>query len=308
VRLKTDIIDTASVLGDIMSLRIRDYTVIASGERRTGVIAQELIQTHPDMVHLDPKDPFGYYAVDDYNPWKTIKSVQELALALNDAGLINATSTYASTTTEFAESHSRFVDIVKSVLEKLGLAIKDGAASLKEVVVSKFTAKTARIEQLEMVDKATGKIYCAWIENGVWKKTEGLCDEAVANDTNDTNDTNDFPSSFESDTDGFSSSGTGTTLNTAADTAATNTAAIVDIATATNMAADSGTDTAAAESTIGDSTTAGDPTTAAAAAIIDRADLMNGSDSATDADTANDASTISSDTSLNAAEGPAGGE
>jgi len=233
------------------------------------------------------------------------QKITVLDLSLSDAGLINATSTYASTTTEFAESHSRFVDIVKSVLEKLGLAIKDGVASLKEVVVSKFTAKTARIEQLEMVDKVTGKVYCTWIENGVWEKTEGLCDEALADDTNDTND---FPSSFESDADGSSSNGTGITLNTATDTAATDTAAIADIATATDMTADSGTDSAAAESTIGDSTTVGDLTTAAAAAIIDSADLMNGSDSATDTDTANDTSTISSDTSLSAAEGPIGGE
>jgi len=31
---------------------------------------------------------------------------------------------------------------------------------------------------MEMVDSATGDIYCTWIQNGEWQKTKGACDNA----------------------------------------------------------------------------------------------------------------------------------
>ena len=56
----------------------------------------------------------------------------------------------------------------------MGLTIENGIAFLKEITVDKFTAKTARLEKIEMVDKATGEIYCTWVENGEWIKEKGL--------------------------------------------------------------------------------------------------------------------------------------
>jgi len=74
-RLKKDIVDTGPALPGLGDMRVRDYTVRSSNERLTGVIAQELIKTHPDMVHVGPK---GYYTVDQPNPWKLVKAIQEL--------------------------------------------------------------------------------------------------------------------------------------------------------------------------------------------------------------------------------------
>lgn len=74
-RLKKDIVDTVSALPWIGDMRIRDFTLKATGERKTGVIAQEMLTKTPDMVHLG-KD--GFYTVDDPNPWKLVKAIQEL--------------------------------------------------------------------------------------------------------------------------------------------------------------------------------------------------------------------------------------
>ena len=61
-------------------MRVRDYTIKASGERTTGVIAQEMIWKHPDMVHMGAE---GMYGVEAPNVWLLVKAIQELN-ATND--------------------------------------------------------------------------------------------------------------------------------------------------------------------------------------------------------------------------------
>ena len=55
-------------------MHIRDFVMKASGESGTGVIAQEVKQIHPEMVHMGSN---GYYTVDMPNPWKLVKAIQE---------------------------------------------------------------------------------------------------------------------------------------------------------------------------------------------------------------------------------------
>jgi len=107
---------------------------------------------------------------------------------------------------------------VKNILKSLGLAIQDGVASLKEVVADRFTTKTARVEQLEMVDKATGEVNCTWIENGVWEKTEGACENEVENVIGNDSQGSSGSSSENSASDtvadrGFGNDGTATNAN-----------------------------------------------------------------------------------------------
>jgi len=75
--------DTAWTCSSDIRLKenIKDYTVIASGDNKTGVIAQEIIEKYPELVH---KDNDGYYMVDGINTWKLVKAIQELK-AENDA-------------------------------------------------------------------------------------------------------------------------------------------------------------------------------------------------------------------------------
>jgi hypothetical protein len=73
-RLKGDIQDSESALPWIDDMRVRDFTVKATDEQRTGVVAQEVALKHPEMVH---ENVDGFYSVDEPNPWILVKALQE---------------------------------------------------------------------------------------------------------------------------------------------------------------------------------------------------------------------------------------
>ncbi|MGV2130491.1 tail fiber domain-containing protein [Agrobacterium vitis] len=73
-RLKREIHDASSVSEWISTFRIRDFIWNATGEQRTGVIAQEVQKLHPEMVHAGDD---GMLRVDEPSPWLLIKAVQE---------------------------------------------------------------------------------------------------------------------------------------------------------------------------------------------------------------------------------------
>jgi Chaperone of endosialidase len=81
VRLKKDIVDTGDALAWLGTMRIRDFTLRATGERRTGVIAQEMMKVHPEMVRMGAT---GFYQADVPDAWKLIKAIQELKAANDD--------------------------------------------------------------------------------------------------------------------------------------------------------------------------------------------------------------------------------
>ena len=73
--MKTNITDTLSVLDYFLGLPIKDYDVIASGDRFTGVIAQELLADYPELVVMGED---GYYGVKEIRSWKFVKVIQEI--------------------------------------------------------------------------------------------------------------------------------------------------------------------------------------------------------------------------------------
>ena len=74
-RLKTDIKNADSALAWFKDITIRDYEVIASGDRRVGVIAQEVQQVHPEIV----SEQGGFLSVELPNLWMIVQAIQELA-------------------------------------------------------------------------------------------------------------------------------------------------------------------------------------------------------------------------------------
>jgi hypothetical protein len=81
-RLKESIADTLSALPWLSSIRVRDYTWKKTGQKRTGVIAQELQKAHPEMVTYDKaKDQ---WAVEQPNPWTLVKILQEQQGEIDD--------------------------------------------------------------------------------------------------------------------------------------------------------------------------------------------------------------------------------
>lgn len=68
---------------------------------------------------------------------------------------------------------------IKNALSSLGISIQNGITNIKQLTSEKITTQVARVQKLEMVDGATGEIYCTWLENGEWKKTKGECGSSL---------------------------------------------------------------------------------------------------------------------------------
>ena len=103
--------------------------------------------------------------------WVKWDSVKAQLLAEARGGLAQA-GNLASSVTSTAET---MLDKVTNVLTSLGISIKDGVTQITQLAVERFSAKNARVETLEMVDKATGEVYCTWMENGEMLKAKGEC-------------------------------------------------------------------------------------------------------------------------------------
>jgi len=78
----------------------------------------------------------------------------------------------------------QFTLAIKKALEKLGLLIENGIAKVekifaKEIVVEGIKSEEIETTRIKIKDKATGEIYCLWIENGELKKEKGECDEEL---------------------------------------------------------------------------------------------------------------------------------
>ncbi len=85
---------------------------------------------------------------------------------------------------------SQFSLAIKNGLEKLGLFVENGVTKVKEI-----TANKARLDKIEMVDQATGEVYCTWIANGEWVKIKSSCEDLPMTPTSPTLDTTSTPNS-----------------------------------------------------------------------------------------------------------------
>lgn len=102
--------------------------------------------------------------VNSFDQEKELKKVETL---LEDAGQEGATT-------------PSLMSKIKNGITSLGLSVRNNVVKIFSLAVEKLFARTARVERLEVVDKATGDIYCTWLENGEWKKEKGECDALEA--------------------------------------------------------------------------------------------------------------------------------
>lgn len=73
--LKKDIVDSPlDALSWIKDFRIREFTMKADGKKGFGVVAEEVAEKHPELVHAGSN---GIYTVDEPDPWKLVKALQE---------------------------------------------------------------------------------------------------------------------------------------------------------------------------------------------------------------------------------------
>jgi len=104
------------------------------------------------------------------------KEQQQLIDELREAiGVVSEDGSIGDGTVDGVTGQTGFIQMIKKTLASLGLFIENGIAQIREVITDKITTKTAKIEKMEMIDQATGEVYCTWIENGEWKKVKGEC-------------------------------------------------------------------------------------------------------------------------------------
>ena len=70
-----------------------------------------------------------------------------------------------------------FPEQLRTSLASLGLTITEkGNLELGEMKANiGEIQELENVNKLEMVDQATGEVYCTWIENGEWVKVKGRC-------------------------------------------------------------------------------------------------------------------------------------
>lgn len=71
--LKKDIRPAADVLGWVDTIPVKDFTIKSSGLKTTGVIAQQIKKTHPEL------SPGKELVVQEVSTWKLVKAIQELS-------------------------------------------------------------------------------------------------------------------------------------------------------------------------------------------------------------------------------------
>ncbi|MFA5878415.1 MAG: tail fiber domain-containing protein [Candidatus Staskawiczbacteria bacterium] len=183
IKNKKDIAGLGSVIDKVMALRGVYYSyddkyletnpITAPGQVQIGMIAEEMQQQFPELVVENPNGDLGI----NYSQFTAVllEAVKELDQKINILGggsiQIGGTGYVGGGQVSGVSSQA----IGQSLMD-LGMAVVNGVATLKEVVADKFTARTARLEKMEMIDSANGDAYCTWIENGEWQKTKGACD------------------------------------------------------------------------------------------------------------------------------------
>lgn len=125
-RLKTDITDATGALDDLMKLKIRDYIVKASGQKLTGVIAQEVQQDFPDMVHTNSE---GYLMVETPSIWKVVLAIQEVA-----SKLTNITTNSLAVATDSVTIAGKNLNAY--IIEVVQAAQNDGTLAIRGQIIS----------------------------------------------------------------------------------------------------------------------------------------------------------------------------
>jgi hypothetical protein len=161
-RLKSNIHDAPSALEYLQDFRIREYVITSSGDVTTGIIAQELMQTHPELVSSSSS---GYLMVEQPNPWILIKGIQELRAQVDSLSQQLGTGNEVSSpmtsvgsgwaqwnfSTLFSSIVTAFTDVLGVVFQPGG-RIKANELCLEDVCVTKDRLQ----EILERAGQETG--------------------------------------------------------------------------------------------------------------------------------------------------------
>jgi len=168
-------------IDELMKLTIKNFEYkkqyVDEGKmqkQHTGLIAQEVEEVFPDAIIYRSDDliAIDYAKLVPY----IIKSVQDIQTEISTGQISSGTFTFnqLGSVGDGEVSGAQKAWLSKG-LASLGLNVTQGILTAKEMIADSFTVETAKMNQMELVDHATGELYCTWIENGEWQKTKGAC-------------------------------------------------------------------------------------------------------------------------------------
>ena len=180
LRYKENVQPLTDDFSKILQIQPKSYDYKDSGAKDVGYIAEDFDalglkdlvvyddQNRPDAIKYDRISIYLTEIIKqqqlDINNLK-----QKLGLSVSDTIITPAGTTGNGDVTGI--SPSSITDSLKS----LGIEIADKTVNMFSLVVDNFSAKTAHIQNIEMV-ASNGDIYCTWIDaNGDWQKIKGDC-------------------------------------------------------------------------------------------------------------------------------------
>jgi len=171
LRYKKDIGDFDLGLDAVLKMHPVEFTWKSTGERDFGFIAEETEKVSPTLItYLDGKPEAVKYTQYVAVLTNAIKEQQKQIEALSDR-----VKAYGTENNSATMSSSEFNAMFKKAFNDLKSWLATQTLKVKELIADKISANTMRVKQIEMVDKATGEIYCTWIENGELMKKKGEC-------------------------------------------------------------------------------------------------------------------------------------
>jgi uncharacterized membrane protein YgcG len=183
-RYKTNIQPLQFDYRQVLNIPIKQWNMKTGGSLGIGMVAEEVAAMNmPELVIYNSAgqpDGIQWDRVTSYM-LGVMKDQQTEIDVLNLAIGVTGTIGNASSTSELATG-GWVGQWLADILDTLGMGLREGVASLRELVVGKV-----RMDKMEMVDQDTGEVYCTWIANGVWVKVKGECGAAPEATDNSSN-------------------------------------------------------------------------------------------------------------------------
>jgi len=163
----------------LYGLQLKSFAWNTNNQLDFGLIAEDIKSILPEIYSEQngitgyKSDHLAFYLLELAQ--KQEKEIEGLkaSLSLNALGMIETDVKSA-----FDETFiNRISSLIKDVLEKLGLFIENGVASVKKLIADEAKINRLQVDRFEMKEKETGDIYCIWMGKGELQKQKGECSE-----------------------------------------------------------------------------------------------------------------------------------
>jgi hypothetical protein len=163
----------------LYGLQLKSFAWNNNNQLDFGLIAEDIKSILPEIYSEQngimgyKSDHLSFYLLELAQ--KQEKEIEGLkaSLSLNALGMIETDIKSAFDETII----NRISSLIKDVLEKLGLFIENGVASVKKLIADEAKINKLQVDRFEMKEKETGDIYCIWMEKGELQKQKGECSE-----------------------------------------------------------------------------------------------------------------------------------